>query len=552
MSSKELIWDTTLYPCDYPKEIKKTFFHLNISNRKKFTKWISNISKNFSENFDWWLSPPASRNPLISDLHKQITILETLNKVKKNFLSIEIVIHSNNFKKILKEWSKKQKIPLTVKLKKKNDYIKNKLIPIKTFIFYSIIFIFIKCFIKKKHIKNNNKIILIDVFQTDFYKNKNFEVLTKNNQIKKKSIYFCPTFVIQRNIFQILRIINSIKNSNYIFKEHYLNIIDFFKCFYPRFFHQSLKRKFVNYSKWDLKSVIKEELSELKDYPSMFLARENYYFCKKISQKEIKIYKSINWFENQTVDKGWNYGFRKFFPKVRLIGYQGFTHYMQFMNTIPAKHEEKAKIISKEILTIGKAYVKMKKEFFPKLNVKVAPALNYQNIFDKYNKTFTNKILIILSGIKEFDKKILDWTFYFLEKNKNQRVMIKAHPILPFENLIENKNSKYMKQIITYEGKLNTILKKTHSVICSGPTSATIESLAFNCYLIIPVLEPCDEENIKNLYIKKNLYSFVYNKYDYNEEIQKIFKKKYKLIKNSKIKNFLFKKIDKKNINIFL
>ena len=54
MSSKELIWDTTLYPCDYPKEIKKTFFHLNISNRKKFTKWISNISKNFSENFDWW------------------------------------------------------------------------------------------------------------------------------------------------------------------------------------------------------------------------------------------------------------------------------------------------------------------------------------------------------------------------------------------------------------------------------------------------------------------------------------------------------------------
>ena len=552
MSSKELIWDTTLYPCDYPKEIKKTFFHLNISNRKKFTKWISNISKNFSENFDWWLSPPASRNPLISDLHKQITILETLNKVKKNFLSIEIVIHSNNFKKILKEWSKKQKIPLTVKLKKKNDYIKNKLIPIKTFIFYSIIFIFIKCFIKKKHIKNNNKITLIDVFQTDFYKNKNFEVLTKNNQIKKKSIYFCPTFVIQRNIFQILRIINSIKNSNYIFKEHYLNIIDFFKCFYPRFFHQSLKRKFVNYSKWDLKSVIKEELSELKDYPSMFLARENYYFCKKISQKEIKIYKSINWFENQTVDKGWNYGFRKFFPKVRLIGYQGFTHYMQFMNTIPAKHEEKAKIISKEILTIGKAYVKMKKEFFPKLNVKVAPALNYQNIFDKYNKTFTNKILIILSGIKEFDKKILDWTFYFLEKNKNRRVMIKAHPILPFENLIENENSKYMKQIITYEGKLNTILKKTHSVICSGPTSATIESLAFNCYLIIPVLEPCDEENIKNLYIKKNLYSFVYNKYDYNEEIQKIFKKKYKLIKNSKIKNFLFKKIDKKNINIFL
>ena len=158
---------------------------------------------------------------------------------------------------------------------------------------------------------------------------------------------------------------------------------------------------------------------------------------------------------------------------------------------------------------------------------------------------------MILSGIKELDCKVLDWTYYFLDQNKNAKVIIKAHPIMPFERLSKNKKT-YEKQIRIYNGNLDAILKKTHSVICSGPTSATLESLAFNCYLIVPVLEPCDKENIKNLNIKKNLYSFVYNKFDLNKIMQKILKQNKKIsTNNTKIKNFLFKKINNKNASVF-
>ena len=162
-----------------------------------------------------------------------------------------------------------------------------------------IIFIFIKCFVKKRKINDINKITLIDVFQTELYKNKNFNLLIKNNEIKKKNLYFCPTFIIERNIFKIFKIINSVKNSNYIFKEHYLSIIDFFKCFYPRFFSQNFNNKFTNYLKFDLKKIIKDELAQKSDYPSIFLAKTNYYFCKRMSEQGVKIHKSINWFENQ-------------------------------------------------------------------------------------------------------------------------------------------------------------------------------------------------------------------------------------------------------------
>ena len=33
--------------------------------------------------------------------------------------------------------------------------------------------------------------------------------------------------------------------------------------------------------------------------------------------------RSINWFENQKIDKGWNLGFNTFYPKIYSIGYRG-------------------------------------------------------------------------------------------------------------------------------------------------------------------------------------------------------------------------------------
>ena len=73
----------------------------------------------------------------------------------------------------------------------------------------------------------------------------------------------------------------------------------------------------------------------------------------------------------------------KLYPKSEIFGYQGITHYSQYMNTIPAKYEEEAKVVPKKILTIGRAYKNLKKEFFKSADVSIAPALNYQFLFKK-------------------------------------------------------------------------------------------------------------------------------------------------------------------------
>ena len=143
---------------------------LLIINRKKYTFWISRISKKFTKNFDWWLSPPASRNPLISDLHKKITILETLDKVKGHYSSIQIIVNTKKFKYLLREWLNKEKINYNIRLKLKKNIFKNKFIPLKTFVFYFLIYLYINIFVKKKIIKDDRKITLIDVWETNIYK----------------------------------------------------------------------------------------------------------------------------------------------------------------------------------------------------------------------------------------------------------------------------------------------------------------------------------------------------------------------------------------------
>ena len=63
--------------------------------------------------------------------------------------------------------------------------------------------------------------------------------------------------------------------------------------------------------------------------------------------------KKVNcWLENHE-QKGWNFGFRKYFPNVETFRYQGFPHFPQLMNTVPAKFEEKYKVIPKKVIIIG-------------------------------------------------------------------------------------------------------------------------------------------------------------------------------------------------------
>ena len=95
---ENIIWDTSLNPIDYPKEIKEKYFKLSTEYRKKFIKWFGSASLKYEKKFDWWIKLPSSRDPYKSNLFKNFIIIKILKdqviskKIKKIFFEIKIFL----------------------------------------------------------------------------------------------------------------------------------------------------------------------------------------------------------------------------------------------------------------------------------------------------------------------------------------------------------------------------------------------------------------------------------------------------------------------------
>ena len=69
----------------------------------------------------------------------------------------------------------------------------------------------------------------------------------------------------------------------------------------------------------------------------------NYKFFYRLSKNRVNVSKSFNWFENQIIDKGWNLGFRNFFPnqEKNSYGYQDFNKHFNVKTYVLTDTAEK-------------------------------------------------------------------------------------------------------------------------------------------------------------------------------------------------------------------
>ncbi len=547
---KKIIWNTNDLISDFPIEIKKNFYEFYFYERKKFVSWIDKISYKYSQDIDWWVSPPASRNLYYSDLYKYICIIKTLKKFKNKY-DFTIATDSEAFKKILKKIFYKS---ILIK-----DQISKKKISQSVYFFYIFknIFIFfiqfvsIKVFYRKKNLENNATLIdtfIIDKKSKEKYYYGNLEKFAKKNN---KKIFFLST-IIENNFLRFLDILFSLKKKNYyVLKEDYLDFSDILYCF--KFFIRTKKFN-INYPKFenlDLSNLIKEEIFGIRNLFSVFIGIANFIFFRKIKSKSIKVKKVINWFENQPMDKGFNYGLRKYFPKTISYGYQGFTDYPEYMNIYPSNLEFNSKVIPKKIIITGKRYEVLRKEFCNKLEIINGPALRAEKIFKLFKKKNRYNIVIFLEGgTKKNDIDIVS-KFIDISKNfKDLKFFIKTHPILPLNKL----DIEIPKNFEVLNGDFSSIAKKTFIAVSYGNTSATLESLAYGCNLIIPFDNFFDKKNLSIFRINKNFFRVCNNNLEIINAIKFFLnlKNSKKISNRDKIKNILFNKINKKNLSVLL
>ena len=540
-------WDIEEQPIFFPPHVKKIYKKVYKSNRFNYCTWLGKISSRYKNDINWWMTAPTLRNPYTSNLLNYLNVLDTLSKIRAK--KIEIITSSIQMKILLNKYFK-NKFNLLVHVKKKDRNFLN----IKIFLFFKsvifqlFIFFYVKIFIKKKFLNNKSKYVLIDTFLT-----LNKEVNSKFYPSigKKKNIFFVPTIVHTLNFFRLVRILNNTNKENYLFKEHYLS----FKDLFFSFFHFQKRKKFLKndykYKGFNLSKIVNEEISSYDNYNSIVVGILNYKFFYNISLKKIHVKKTVNWFENQVIDRGWNMGFRKFYKAQQncSFGYQNFTRHYNLISFSPSISESDSKVTPHKIIVISKHFRTIAKEFNKKQLSLVGPTSRFKNMvtFKKSDVVKKKIILLILSGIYKIDKALIKITTNACVLNNKIKIYVKQHPIMPLKTIVNL--SSLPENLIVTNTKLDELLKNSLISITSGPTSAIQESYNMNNFLILPNIEIGTQINAERLKLNKNKFFVIETGADLLTKIAYIKKNKFKIKKNSQVK--FFEEINKKNIDIF-
>jgi len=506
--------------------------------RREYVDYLIKIGKDNEKNIDWWVLNFVSRNTLISNLFRDICFLITLKKrLKEGHVYNEIIVDSLALKKAIKKnyykyhfkVNYKGRSTLRIYLGKINSYFKT---------FKQISFSFLTAWFTRKYkriVKTDRALTLLDVFVfknsfdegifLDRYYPKLLESIDSN---EREYTYYVPTFYGIKNYKKVFTEMRKSKQK-FLIKEDYLKLKDYlFALLYPLRLNK-LKIKYRNFLGIDIYPLIREEMADDRVSHSSIYSLLNYRFSRRLKENGIKLRIIINWFENQIIDHGFNNGFRKHYPESKLIGYLGVPLLDNFLSLFPTEQERICAVIPKEINVIGKGYINMVKEFCPGLQVKVAPALRYSEVWEKRNyfpDKYKCSILVALPILIDESDEIIDMVLESVcsINIKNCIFRIKPHPVYDIKK-ISNKWSKKLPEMFEFvDGDFNSYVEKSDILISSAST-VCLETLVKG----IPVIVIGNRLGLTQLTIPRsvseNIWKLCYSVSDVVEAI-KLYSKK--------------------------
>ena len=540
----------------------KFFFESNIKN---FSDLISNSDLN--KNIDWCLSLPYSRNTLVSKFYEKFCTLLFIQSILKENDSInEIIVETDTEKKIIETYITNSLFIHVVNKTKKFTNFKN---AITLFIFFlnqlvsrslQLFFCRLTKIFEKSRIVDN--IILIDVYAIpNFYTKDRYFVNLLDFVDNEDEIFFLPTIAYTKisDFFKVYKEFRKSKN-NYLLKEDFVSFFDVIKSIFFIYRVRKLSIKNFKFNEIDFSNIIKDEINSLNGDNIAIEGWVNYYFFKRLKNTNIKIQKLIDWWENQSTDKGMNLGIKKYFPITPTLGYLGYVPRYLELQVLPTKTECEYNMIPDEISVIGKAIINKLKYLNSELKVITAPAFRYNYLWDidkKFNKNLVNILIalpILLEDTVEIVNKVKNLENYISLEKYN--FLIKLHPTMDDNIFFDKVNLSLNKNFILTNKNIKVLLEhvdlviSSKSIVCLEAVSLGIPTLVFEKQNIInfnPIPKEIDKQLYKNFFTTKDLYKYLiyFESRDYDKNLLDI-------QNANKIRSEFFEKIDKEKVQIFI
>lgn len=547
------------------------FNQIAIEIRKNFTDVIESISAQHAESITWWVSSPASRNTFASPFFHYCCCLVLLERLLRANVPVdEIVTDSKAFRKIIETYLVRQDVHCKVVLAKKSakQFLKALVRPI--YIMFGLPLRHILFFFIAKRIRFLQKsslsqaLTLIDTFIMPGYLEKDryypglVDCLTEE---EKQHIWFVP-HLYGFSLWGLPLAIKQLRKSkrNFILKDDFLKFNDYWCLWRYLWPIRKLQIKSAFFNGADMSSLVLEELISFRNIGSSYVSLLNYYFAKRLKEAGIKLKLVIDWFENQSIDKGWNAGFRYFFPDCVTVGYQGFVFSKHFLSLYPTDEERKSAVIPQKIVVMGRELVPAAKEFCSALNVQVAPAFRFQHLWRKRRfspianrHTILVALPIIISDAIYMLKLIASIS---METADGVELLIKPHPATAKWQIQSAFGDDRIKRFIFVEGDFSDCVEKANLLISVAGT-ACMEALSKGTPVIVIGNNHGLTQNPIPQTIISDAWSLCYSIKDIEEALQFYRNRDFKKIDehekiSNKIKEDYFEPVTKEGVKKFL
>ncbi|MFZ1959173.1 MAG: hypothetical protein WAU46_08865 [Methanoregula sp.] len=469
--------------------------------RSDHVRWIDGISQTYGAELEWWFGNIASRNIYQSDLFQYCCYLVLLEKIWKdqNTRPSLIVVDSPGLALAIKHWGQERKIPLSMRGYHK-IYSKNFFSSVRfTLRWLDFVIVMIMRKIASVVINKNNIIekshscgmVMVSTFVHDssFTDSGNFndrylpylyEYIKKNN----KSVLIHPIFHgFRYNFFTIFKKISR-STDDFVIQEKYLKLSDYFHAWiYPIYF---LKQKIVvpRFHEFDLTNIINEDQMNV-DIQNMLQAILTFRLIQKLKIHDLKLNLFIEWYENQTLNRGIEAGLHKTFPGVKTIGAQILLHCPNFFSLSPSPSEVRAGIVPDVLLTTSCYQCGLARAFDPSIQCIPAASLRYAHVFSEEKKSavvsYSDKKFVLLLTSFNYDETIelLQMVTGILKDlDDNINIYIKFHPDLRTEEFLNKypvirRDHRYM----IFNGSLSDGIRDASTVISNG-SGSIVEAIA--------------------------------------------------------------------------
>ncbi len=548
--------------------------------RKAYLDLFESLSKKHNS-LEWWMSFIASKNCSSIPLQLNVTYLFcAINIIKEHSCEskqkrIIFIADSKALINVIESFAKKN--GLSTYNPKKVYYRTIDNLKIFTFYFGKVgLFLWqtIRFKIASKHLKrlplkslDKTKTILIRSWITSGtlslngdYSDRNFGSLPKWFKSKNYQVFILPMyFNINMPIVNLFSLIKK-QNVKFLIAEHYLKFIDYVKAIYTGWKILMIPLKDIYLDGTDVTKIF-VEVQRLEGFSNGTLHSYLVYaLLKRMKESEFKIDKFYYPFENNSNEKSFILGCKKFFRESEIVAFQHTAWYDNQLGMFLGKNEYKHHPIADKIITSGPIYLDIiKNAGFPEKLIFEGPNLRFKSVHDKIpgKKKLNEKtnILIPLTVDKNRAYDMLHKVKVISDSLTQVSFFIRRHPLLNYEDLnfflkkIEFESFQYADK-----GTLNDWLSNTDLILTSGATILIVEAVCMG----IPVIkiEPDNNFLLDPIFWTDYPIKSVNKHHEILEAIEKIFnmtnneKEEFEKLGNQLSLNY-FSKVDNNNISVF-